>query len=363
MSTESSPRRFLLWLFIAAAGFVLGAAAMALLGRSPAPEAEVPPEPKPSDLVNKEVIEAQAEKPSWVLHPNMTNYVMDGATSPDLPSRPYNVSTNSRGFRGPELGEKGERFRILILGESTTFGMGVENDETWPHFLQEALDPSREYIEVINAGLPGGSSLQGLYLLLTKGLLVEPDLVMVGYGLNDSWYSGKQDWTEIAELLGANPETATAHLVERYLVTRDGEPDPLPRVPAGQYVDILYEFKDLSIKAGFGLIFFVVPHSACFGTDRIEPTYHYFTFQAGQLTNTPVLNFRDVLEENPEGYFYDGVHMTRQGNKAVAEYVADQLMDDSSIRLGPLWNRAVNRMDALRRVAPEESSPPPEAGD
>ena len=38
--------------------------------------------------------------------------------------RVFHVSTNSIGLRGPELDEPKERFRILCVGDSVTFGWG-----------------------------------------------------------------------------------------------------------------------------------------------------------------------------------------------------------------------------------------------
>lgn len=340
-------------LMLLLAGLVLGGAVTALI-----PFGDVAPEraddsgaPPVGEVLNLSVLAQEQEQPPppWLPMANLKDAEQQAVPAPGEPARRYLVSTNSLGFRGPEVGEKGETYRILILGDSTTYGIGVNDDETWPFFLQEALDPSGQHIEVINGGFPGASSLQGLYVLLKKGLLLEPDLVMVGFGLNDSWYGGYSDWSQIAELIGANPEPATAHLVERYLVTKDGEPDRAPRVTMGQYLDTLYEFKDLSQKANFSLAYFVWPHSACFGTDNIEPSYHYFTFQAAQLTDTPLVNMRDVLERKPEAYLYDPIHCTRQGNQAVAAFVAEELRENYGKRLGPLWNRAVNRIQAIGR--------------
>jgi lysophospholipase L1-like esterase len=98
------------------------------------------------------------------------------------------VTTNSLGQRSPELSPKSPAtFRILSLGESTTFGVGVRDDETYSARLARELaesDPRRRF-EVINAGVPAYSSFQSLLYLQLRGLSLEPDLVLFYHELND----------------------------------------------------------------------------------------------------------------------------------------------------------------------------------
>lgn len=91
---------------------------------------------------------------------------------------------NSRGFRGAEfsLEKPIGKTRIVTLGGSTTYGVGVNNEETWPYQLQQQL--GSDY-EVINMGVPGYSSAENLIqtaLLLSE---LDADLVIYHIGLND----------------------------------------------------------------------------------------------------------------------------------------------------------------------------------
>jgi len=61
----------------------------------------------------------------------------------------------------------------------------VADNETWPAQLQQILDPRAEVIEVINAGVIGASSFQGLAFLYTRGLALKPDLLIATFGFND----------------------------------------------------------------------------------------------------------------------------------------------------------------------------------
>jgi lysophospholipase L1-like esterase len=93
------------------------------------------------------------------------------------------VEHNSVGFRGPEvsLAKTPGSFRILALGDSFTYGVGVENDATFCAVLEE-LDLR---LEVINAGVNNYGTSQELLLLKERGLAYRPDLVLTHFFWND----------------------------------------------------------------------------------------------------------------------------------------------------------------------------------
>jgi len=99
------------------------------------------------------------------------------------------VHTNSHGLRDDEFPvakPRGE-IRILSLGESGTFGEGVEMSETYTEILEARLAatyPDHTF-QAINAGLPSYTSFQGMTYLRREGLRFWPDLVMVYFSGND----------------------------------------------------------------------------------------------------------------------------------------------------------------------------------
>src|SRR5438445_7532071 len=53
-------------------------------------------------------------------------------------------------------------FKILILGDSLTEGLGVEKDDAFPARLDDKLKKWREGVQVINGGSSGSTSASGV---------------------------------------------------------------------------------------------------------------------------------------------------------------------------------------------------------
>lgn len=107
----------------------------------------------------------------WALRPNLynLNYRKDKV-----------INSNSKGVRGNieySYDKMQDKTRILILGDSFTFGEECSDNETYPDFLR-ALMPA---LEVINFGVHGYGHDQMLIYLKEEGLKYTPDIVMVGF--------------------------------------------------------------------------------------------------------------------------------------------------------------------------------------
>jgi hypothetical protein len=107
----------------------------------------------------------------WIPKPNLKDVkAFDNKT----------LNTNSKGLRGkkdfPYTKDK-EKLRILILGDSFTFGDEVSDDETYASYLQEMLP----HVEVINMGVHGYGHDQMLLLFKEEGVKYDPDIVILGF--------------------------------------------------------------------------------------------------------------------------------------------------------------------------------------
>ncbi len=92
----------------------------------------------------------------------------------------YRYSNNSMGLRGPEIQAK-TKPRILVLGDSFTYGIGVNDDETFCSILQSLLPEN----EIINAGNGGKGTDYALKFYRTKGKQLAPDVVILVFCGND----------------------------------------------------------------------------------------------------------------------------------------------------------------------------------
>jgi lysophospholipase L1-like esterase len=97
------------------------------------------------------------------------------------------VTINSSGYRGQE-GTPGKYngYRILILGDSITFGYALPVEATFSSQLQQLLLREKPDFEILNFGVGGYDILQEVALLEHRGLKFMPDMVVVGYCLNDA---------------------------------------------------------------------------------------------------------------------------------------------------------------------------------
>ena len=132
---------------------------------------------------------------------------------------PSHLRINSRGLRGDEV-QPHHDFLILTVGGSTTECLYLDQEETWPHLTQEALNlaQDRHDVWVGNAGKSGHSTRE--HLLQIPQLLEElPDtkLVCILVGANDLLLRLKQDTCYDAGYLDT-PEARVAVLHRAFLV-------------------------------------------------------------------------------------------------------------------------------------------------
>ena len=102
------------------------------------------------------------------------------------------ATINSLGLRGdmPEPEKPAGGVRILAVGDSTTFGWGVNDLETYGARLQRLLaeaEPGRP-IRVVNAGVSAYNLRQSARLLGRLAPALNPDVVLVGVFWNDLPY-------------------------------------------------------------------------------------------------------------------------------------------------------------------------------
>ncbi|MGI9308065.1 MAG: SGNH/GDSL hydrolase family protein [Gammaproteobacteria bacterium] len=97
---------------------------------------------------------------------------------------------NNLGFRGEDLAveKPANTYRIVALGGSTTFGVYLPHDNTYPYYLQRNLNErlgGALNVEVANAGMSGSTTAESLHRLFFQVLPIKPDMVVIYHGYND----------------------------------------------------------------------------------------------------------------------------------------------------------------------------------
>lgn len=108
--------------------------------------------------------------------------------NPDYHDTTIGFSHNAYGFRGKDfdiIKPEGRR-RIVCLGSSTTYCINVRDGYTYPDRLEELLEQNGfGPVEVLNAGVPGWTSMEVLLNFQLRVLNLNPDVVIVYEGRNE----------------------------------------------------------------------------------------------------------------------------------------------------------------------------------
>ncbi len=144
------------------------------------------PPPVPADL-------PQAQRRTAIdalrSDPRMDGILFVHKPNLDVSIGSFHLETNALGLRGRDLvsPKPDDVFRVVMLGDSVTFGWGVDAEVTFAHRLEatwnEGAPATR--LEVVNTALPKYDSNQEAAMLRQIGLSLEPDLVVLTYVTND----------------------------------------------------------------------------------------------------------------------------------------------------------------------------------
>ena len=94
------------------------------------------------------------------------------------------VNINSMGFRGEEIDENNDPYRIFFLGGSTAYGIYSSSDQTTiSGYLQQKF--KNLDVEIINAGINGANSFDEVYTIKQKLITMSPNLFIIYDGWND----------------------------------------------------------------------------------------------------------------------------------------------------------------------------------
>jgi lysophospholipase L1-like esterase len=271
-----------------------------------------------------------------------------------VPRKPFNAQR----FKGPlaQVPKPPDVVRVMCYGDSLTDGPPKGGWPTHLHRLmtQQPPDPGRR-CEVINAGVAGYSSHQGLLRFLQEVDEYDPDLLLVSFGWNDAAEAiGQPDKSyRIPPLPAVWCQRALiryrAYLVLMYY-TNEWRPKPAaapasrshPRVSTDDYLANLERFRVESKSRGIPIVFLTRPHKVPPGqlvrdsTWRgAVPRYNAILVEWAKQRHVPFLDVQRAFEQLPPSLFTDECHLSPQGYQRLAKLVHNHILasPDGSLRL------------------------------
>jgi len=144
------------------------------------------------------------------------------------------------------------RFRIMIVGDSLTYGYGVHEEETYSMQLEATLKRNFN-VEVLNLGVNGKQSDGILKVIRKYTPILQPNLIVYGVCLNDFLPSQVADYQNNMAYRFPFPEAIKELLSERTYLGRlvsDAYNSVLMRLDLRNdfYTDILKDFKNYQTR-------------------------------------------------------------------------------------------------------------------
>jgi lysophospholipase L1-like esterase len=264
---------------------------------------------------------------------------------------------NSRRFKGPlpQVPKPVDLVRVMCYGDSLTDGPPRGG---WPALLHVLLNqrppfPGRRF-EVVNAGVAGYSSHQGLLRFLQEVDLYRPDLLLISFGWNDAAEAiGQPDklfrippWPMV--VCQRALVRYRAYLVLMYYTRAWRSRPPAapagsvhPRVSVEDYLANLERFRTEAEARGIPIVFLTRPHKLAPAVLSRDPTwrgsvprYNAALTAWAARRNIALIDAQRRFEQLPPALFADECHFTPQGYRRLAELVRDRLRPGPDNPLG-----------------------------
>ncbi|MBX7151364.1 hypothetical protein K1X84_06975 [bacterium] len=274
----------------------------------------------------------------WRLKPNQKTFTKFG-------NKP--VYINSAGLRDREF-EKPKpsgTFRILVLGNSCTYGWGVSQEDTYSKVLEKKLTasyPSKKF-EVINAGVIGYSIAQELEYLKSDGVEWNPDMVLISHTFNEGKRVNPRSPQEIKDQVFFSMKIknilrniALYHFVVEYnfssqyvklakKVTED--PTWIADDAFTIYQEDLQSIIETSKQMNATPVFMITVTKNQITADSIRYSKHQMAMkEIAELNHIPTVDFMlPFRTQKDKDLYVDGGHPTEIGHEIMADEIFKKL--------------------------------------
>lgn len=259
---------------------------------------------------------------------------------------------NPSGFRDDPFPVPGapvtpEPYRVVVIGDSVAWGWGVEMQQAWPYRLQQQLSTQLgRQVEVYNLAVNGYATPQEVRILEKHGLDLKPDLLILGYVLNDPEVEDGglsryfRDVNRI-ELLHAAKFFAS-FLVSYFHYQLNGDQANEGKAPTGDHYVLIHQM-DLfkAVEDGFADLAKISQENDFEVMVVVTPVFRYESAttypwrdvhqQVQQLAQQSGFLFYDSMarlgSQPASAVSFDEIHPNALGHQLVAEGVADALLN------------------------------------
>ncbi len=296
-------------------------------------------------------------------------------TTYELTHPEYNmtITTNSFGLRDRDFTKEVPEgvYRILVIGDSFTFGIGVQNNETYPKIFELELnkDPSAR-IEVLNVGKSGIGPQEYLELLKHYSQVYDYDIVVVGFYVGNDVIDSKDPYineglisllkksrivtmtfnlvtrlaqrntSKVSNILVFNAKRAPQFFEDSLLLESDDVKESM-----AQAMTYILDMGEYSQSHGKKMVVLVIPQAM-----QVDKKYHAFFSGLGFdvrdefLTNPRAQTVLDAfLEKNgivyidllsdlkghDDLYFLTDDHMNTKGQEFIGKVFAKKVLNDT----------------------------------
>jgi lysophospholipase L1-like esterase len=251
--------------------------------------------------------------------------------------RPY----TSQRFKGPvaEIPKPEGVVRIICYGDSNTDG---PRDGGWPAELQRLLEETRARstarFEVLNAGVVGYTSHQGLLRFRREVAVYRPDVALVSFGWNDVTETSRG--TDRSYRIPPLPLLSLQRLLLKYRFYRVAlgamptAESPtggvlVPRVPIDDYEDNLRGFLREARNHDCIPVFLTRPYkedAVQTGWRAKVPGYNRRLISFGETEGAVVVDIQGRFADRSSQLLADDCHLNVAGRSRMAHLLRDELV-------------------------------------